>query len=38
MDVQPCRLFQADDGLAHCGENSFMHERIYDVIGRLVGD
>ena len=38
MDVQPYLTFQVDDELVHCGENSFMHELIYDVIGRLLGD
>jgi hypothetical protein len=38
MDVQPYLTFQIDDELVHCGENSFMHELIYDVIGRLIGD
>lgn len=38
MDVQPYLTFQIDDGLVHCGENSYMHELIYDVIGRLIGD
>jgi hypothetical protein len=38
MDVQPFLTFQVDDELVHCGENSFMHELIYDVIGRLAGD
>ncbi|MFM1921673.1 MAG: hypothetical protein RLZZ303_3307 [Candidatus Hydrogenedentota bacterium] len=36
MDVQPYLTFQVDDQLVHCGENSFMHELIYDVIGKLV--
>ena len=38
MNVQPYLTFQVDDELVHCGENSFMHELIYDVIGRLLGD
>ena len=38
MDVQPYLTFQIDDELVHCGENSFMHELIYDVIGRLIDD
>ena len=38
MDVQPYLTFQVDGELIHCGENSFMHELIYDVIGRLIGD
>ena len=38
MDVQPYLTFQIDDELVHCGENSFMHELIYDVIGKLIVD
>jgi hypothetical protein len=38
MDVRPYLTFQIDDELVHCGENSFMHELVYDVIGRLMGD
>ena len=38
VDVQPYLTFQIDDELVHCGENSFMHELVYDVIGRLTGD
>lgn len=38
IDVQPYLTFQTDDGLVHCGENSFMHELVYDVAGRLTGD
>ena len=38
MDVRPYLTFQIDDELVHCGENSFMHELIYDVLGRLIGD
>jgi hypothetical protein len=38
MDVRPYLTFQIDDELVHCGENSFMHELVYDVIGRLIGD
>ena len=38
MEVQPYLTFQIDDELVHCGENSFMHELIYDVLGRLIGD
>ena len=38
MDVQPYLTFQIDDELVHCGENSFMHELIYDVLGRLAKD
>jgi hypothetical protein len=37
-EVQPYLTFQVDDELVHCGENSFMHELIYDVLGRLIGD
>ena len=36
IEVQPFLTFQVDDQLVHCGENSFMHELIYDVIGKLV--
>lgn len=38
MDVQPYLTFQINDELVHCGENSFMHELIYDVIGKLIVD
>jgi hypothetical protein len=38
LEVQPYFTFQVDDELVHCGENSFMHELIYDVLGRLNGD
>ena len=38
MSVRPYLTFQVDDELVHCGENSFMHELVYDVIGRLIGD
>ena len=38
MDVRPYLTFQIDDELVHCGENSFMHELIYDVIGKLDSD
>jgi hypothetical protein len=38
MDVRPYLTFQIDDELVHCGENSFMHELVYDVVGRLIGD
>jgi hypothetical protein len=38
VDVKPYLTFQIDDELVHCGENAFMHELVYDVIGRLVGD
>ncbi len=38
IDVQPYLTFQIDDELVHCGENSFMHELIYDVIGGLASD
>jgi len=38
MDVRPYLTFQIDDELVHCGENSFMHELVYDVTGRLIGD
>jgi hypothetical protein len=38
IEVQPYLTFQIDDELVHCGENSFMHELIYDVLGRLIGD
>ena len=37
-EVQPYLTFQIDDELVHCGENSFMHELIYDVLGRVFGD
>lgn len=37
MEVQPYLTFQVDDELVHCGENSFMHELIYDVTGKLMG-
>ena len=37
-EVQPYLTFLVDDELVHCGENSFMHERIYEVLGRLIGD
>ena len=37
-DVNPYLTFQINDDLVHCGENSFMHELIYDVIGRLIDD
>ena len=38
MEVQPYLTFQIDDELVHCGENSFMHELIYEVLGKLIGD
>jgi hypothetical protein len=38
VEVQPYLTFQVNDELVHCGENSFMHELIYDVLGRLIGD
>ena len=38
MEVRPYLTFQIDDELVHCGENSFMHELIYDLLGRLIGD
>jgi len=38
MEVQPYLTFQIDDELVHCGENSFMHELIYEVLGSLTGD
>ena len=38
MDVQPYLTFQIDDELVHCGENSFMHELIYDLVGKLIDD
>ena len=38
MEVQPYLTFRIDDELVHCGENSFTHELIYDVLGRLIGD
>ena len=38
LDVRPYLTFQIDDELVHCGENSFMHELVYDVIGRLIVD
>lgn len=38
MEVQPYLTFQIDNELVHCGENSFMHELIYDLLGRLNGD
>ena len=38
IEVQPYLTFQIDDELIHCGENSFMHELIYDVLGRLMRD
>jgi len=38
VEVQPYLTFQINDELVHCGENSFMHELIYDVLGRLIGD
>ena len=37
-EVQPYLTFQIDNELVHCGENSFMHELVYDVLGRLIGD
>lgn len=37
MAVQPYLTFQVDDQLVHCGENSNMHELIYDVMGKLAG-
>ncbi|MEJ2326522.1 MAG: hypothetical protein P8Y27_08780 [Chromatiaceae bacterium] len=37
-EVQPYLTFLVDDELVHCGENSFMHELIYEVLGRLIGD
>ncbi len=36
--VRPYLTFQVNDELVHCGENSFMHELIYDALGRLVSD
>ena len=38
MEVQPYLTFQIDDELVHCGENSFMHELIYEVLGKLIVD
>lgn len=38
MDIHPYLTFQIDDQLVHCGENSFLHEMIYDVLGRLTDD
>ena len=38
IEVQPYLTFQIDEELVHCGENSFMHELIYDVLGRVFGD
>jgi hypothetical protein len=38
MDVKPYLAFQIDDELVHCGENSFMHELVHDVIGRRIVD
>jgi hypothetical protein len=38
LEVQPYLTFQIGDELVHCGENSFMHELIYDVLGRLIRD
>jgi hypothetical protein len=38
IEVQPYLTFQIEDELVHCGENSFMHELIYDLLGRLIGD
>ena len=37
-EVHPYLTFHNDDELVHCGENSFMHEQIYDVLGKLIGD
>ena len=37
IEVQPYLTFQVDDELVHCGENSFTHELIYDVLGTLFG-
>lgn len=34
-EVHPFLAFQVDDDLVHCGENAFMHELIYDVLGKL---
>jgi hypothetical protein len=36
IEVRPYLTFQIDDDLVHGGENSFMHELIYDVTGRLM--
>lgn len=38
IEVQPYLTFQIDDELVHSGENSFMHELIYDVLGTLFRD
>ena len=38
IEVQPYLTFQVDDELVHSGENSFMHELIYDVLGKLIHD
>jgi hypothetical protein len=38
VEVQPYLTFQVDDELVHCGENSNMHELVYEVIGKLVRD
>jgi hypothetical protein len=35
IEVRPYLTFQIDDELIHGGENSFMHELIYDVTGKL---
>lgn len=34
-EVHPFLAFQVDDELVHCGENSNMHELIYDALGKL---
>lgn len=35
VEVHPFLAFQDEDDLVHCGENSYMHELIYDVVGKL---
>jgi len=35
IEVHPFLAFQDDDELVHCGENSNMHELIYDIVGKL---
>ena len=36
IEVRPYLTFQVGDDLVHGGENSFMHELIYDVTGKLM--
>ena len=35
--VKPYLTYQSGDELVHCGENSYMHESVYNLLNRMFG-